>query len=235
GRYDFHDLLRVYAAERAREEEDHDAALRRVLDWYLHTAHDAAEHLPDGAPPFSPGLVPRDVRPHDFDDPEAAVGWYEEELPNLLAPTHAAPARGWRHYSWRRPRVLPAFLDFHVPGRAWAELYRVAAEACRAEGELREEGVALNHLAQVYTRMGDLAEAVACHGRALEAARRTGDRELEGEVLIRLGTAEFRRGRPAESTECYTAALTIARESGDRHLEAEARVDIAQNLNEAGR
>ena len=39
-RYRFHDLLRTYAAERALAEEpapDREAAVRRVLTWYLHT------------------------------------------------------------------------------------------------------------------------------------------------------------------------------------------------------
>jgi hypothetical protein len=49
GRYAFHDLLRAYAAELAHvvdSEADRTAALRRVLDWYLHTADLAAEHFP---------------------------------------------------------------------------------------------------------------------------------------------------------------------------------------------
>ncbi|GLW65119.1 hypothetical protein Arub01_33630 [Actinomadura rubrobrunea] len=40
-RYRYHDLLRIYAAERAREEEsdeDRAAAVRRVLGWYFNTA-----------------------------------------------------------------------------------------------------------------------------------------------------------------------------------------------------
>jgi hypothetical protein len=44
-RYEFHDLLRAYAADQAQADEDESgrrAALRRVLDWYLHTA-DAAQ------------------------------------------------------------------------------------------------------------------------------------------------------------------------------------------------
>ena len=44
-RYRFHDLLRVYAADRARTQETEqrrDDAVTRLLTWYLHTAEAAA-------------------------------------------------------------------------------------------------------------------------------------------------------------------------------------------------
>ena len=61
-RYRLHDLLRVYAAEKAEAEEteaDRDEAVLRVLTWYLHTAEAAGrvispQHarvpLDDGSP-----------------------------------------------------------------------------------------------------------------------------------------------------------------------------------------
>ena len=50
-RYQFHDLLRVYAAERATAEEtEHDraSAISRVLTWYLRTADAAGRTLMPG-------------------------------------------------------------------------------------------------------------------------------------------------------------------------------------------
>jgi hypothetical protein len=47
GRYQFHDLLRVYASEQATSEEperQRRAALHRVLDYYLHTGFAAYQH-----------------------------------------------------------------------------------------------------------------------------------------------------------------------------------------------
>ncbi|MGH3772712.1 MAG: NB-ARC domain-containing protein, partial [Pseudonocardiaceae bacterium] len=54
GRYQFHDLLRVYASEQAATEESgpqRRAALRRVLDYYLHTGFIANRHF---APTWDP-------------------------------------------------------------------------------------------------------------------------------------------------------------------------------------
>ncbi|MEV8631655.1 BTAD domain-containing putative transcriptional regulator [Streptosporangium sp. NPDC051023] len=238
GRYDFHDLLRSYAAERALEgeaEKDRDAALGRVLDWYLYAARDAAEHLPPTSRAPMPGPVPTGIGLPRFGGPEEAVGWFEEELPNLMAAAHHSAARGWLGPAWRIPRTLAAFLDFHVPGRAWIAVYRVAVEASRMAGEPFEEGYALNHLAWVSARLGRLDEAVAHYDEALTVARRIGDRGLEGDVLVNLGATCFRLGRFADSATCYGQALDIARDSGDRPLEAEALNDLARNDNELGR
>ena len=71
-RYRFHDLLRVYAAEQAGAAGDHsktgDAAVRRVLTWYLHTGRGCrpgrsprtARRVP--LEPIHPGCVPLDIR-----------------------------------------------------------------------------------------------------------------------------------------------------------------------------
>src|SRR5207253_688539 len=51
GRYRFHDLLRLYARERVREEEserERKGALGRMLEWYLDTARAAAQLLQPG-------------------------------------------------------------------------------------------------------------------------------------------------------------------------------------------
>ncbi|MEV7010908.1 BTAD domain-containing putative transcriptional regulator [Streptosporangium sp. NPDC051022] len=238
GRYDFHDLLRSYAAERAQEGEDlkeREAALGRMLEWYLHSARGAAEHLPPVGRALAAGPVPAGLSLPRFDGPEEAVGWYEEELANLMAATHYAASRGWHGAAWRIPRALASFLDFHVPGTAWVAVYRVAVEASRLARESFEEGSALNHLAWANTRLGRLGEAVAHYDEALALARRIGDRDLEGDVLVNLGVTLFKLGRFAESAACYGQALEIARDSGDRRLEAEALNDLAHNDNERGR
>ncbi len=235
GRYDFHDLLRAYASERAREAGDGDEPLRRVLDWYLHAARDAARHLPPGDRVIPAEPVPDDVTPPDFGDPEDAVGWFEAELANLMAAVRAAAALNRPGHAWRLAAVLVFFFDFHVPGPAWADVHRVAAQAARRDGEPQEEGRALTHLAEVHARLGELDAAVARNIEALALARETGDRDLEGDVLADLGTAYFRLGAYEESSRCYNQALAIARDSGDRRLEAETLDHIARNDNGLGR
>ena len=58
-RYQFHDLVRVYAAECARisePESQRTAAIRRLLTWYLHTADAFSRTLYPDAPHPRPDL-----------------------------------------------------------------------------------------------------------------------------------------------------------------------------------
>lgn len=124
-RYQFHDLLRAYATDQATDEEPpamREAALLRVLEWYLHTA-DAAQswispaedHL-DLAPP------PDSVRPPAFADYDAAVDWAEREHANLLQAVCTAAAAGYDRLAWQLSAVLwcAQFPSAREPtGRSW--------------------------------------------------------------------------------------------------------------------
>ncbi|HEX6346569.1 AfsR/SARP family transcriptional regulator, partial [Umezawaea sp.] len=99
GRCAMHDLTRAYAAATARDDLDEPvrrAALDRVVDFYLHTAH-AADRLldPHRAPvrldPPTPG-----THPHPLADLPAALAWLEDHHPHLLAAQQTAAAGG-RH------------------------------------------------------------------------------------------------------------------------------------------
>ncbi|MFD0891556.1 tetratricopeptide repeat protein, partial [Streptosporangium algeriense] len=179
--------------------------------------------------------VPPGLSLPSFGGPDEAVGWYEEELPNLMAAARHAASLDRHEAAWRIPRLLASFLDLHVPGEAWATVYRVAAEASRRAGEPYEEGFALNHLAWVSVLLGRPEEAVAHYEEALTVARRIGDPGLEGDVLVNMGATYFRLGRFTDSASCHGRALEIARRSGDRRLEAETLNDLARNDNELGR
>ncbi|NIY68322.1 NB-ARC domain-containing protein [Streptomyces malaysiensis] len=92
-RYQFHDLLRAYAIDQAQHEEppvERAAALRRVLEWYLHTA-DAAQGWINPAEDrvtLTPALD--DISPLTFSEYDAAVDWAEREDDNLLQAVRTA-------------------------------------------------------------------------------------------------------------------------------------------------
>ncbi|MQA09228.1 MAG: hypothetical protein GEU98_11900 [Pseudonocardiaceae bacterium] len=110
-RYQFHDLLRVYAAERAREESgetEQASALCRLFDWYLHTAIAARRFVrPD--PRLRPVLEAPEstVTGQDFPDHDEALGWFESERANLVAVIEYATEHGYLEHSWlvARPAV----------------------------------------------------------------------------------------------------------------------------------
>ncbi|MFD1051663.1 hypothetical protein ACFQ1S_41980, partial [Kibdelosporangium lantanae] len=87
-RYELHDLIRLYANDEAHRTEslaEIDAAVRRVLDWYLHGACNADRHMApmrrrDFIAPYTPV-----VDPPQFTDQADALAWFELEFDNLCA------------------------------------------------------------------------------------------------------------------------------------------------------
>ncbi len=87
-RYQFHDLLKVYAADRAIAEvsqENRREAIRRLLTWYLYTAEATADLLsPNRYKIPTPPLGP-DCSPLAFATLADAMNWCETERANLVA------------------------------------------------------------------------------------------------------------------------------------------------------
>ena len=113
-RYQFHDLVRVYAAEcaRASEPEPHrTAAVRRLLTWYLHAA-DAFErvfnpdhaHLPLGPPPSW-------CKPPAFTTHLQAWRWAESEFANLGPVLRRAATAGDDVLAWQLPVAFMIIYD----------------------------------------------------------------------------------------------------------------------------
>jgi tetratricopeptide (TPR) repeat protein len=126
GRYHLHDLIRLYAAETARTLPDttREAALRRVVDHYLHSAILANRQLfPDREPvrvePPAPGVHIGPPPP----DSQAALTWFDTEHANLLAAQRLAAARGSHLTSWYLAWVMDTFhhrrVHFHDRLTAW--------------------------------------------------------------------------------------------------------------------
>ncbi|MGW5051892.1 ATP-binding protein [Actinokineospora sp. NPDC004072] len=92
GRYRMHDLVRAYAATTA---EDPAPALRRVLDFYAHTAVAADRLLIPHRKPIQ--LDPPAADPHPLPDAAAALSWLDAELANLVdAQRVSDDATAWR-------------------------------------------------------------------------------------------------------------------------------------------
>jgi len=112
GRYRFRDLLGVYAAERAREEEPPaatQAAVGRLLAWYLHSAMAANQAITPGNHPVLLGPPPEGVQPSEPPDADQAVRWFRTELSNLHAATQVAAARQDHKTAWKLTSALGAF------------------------------------------------------------------------------------------------------------------------------
>jgi hypothetical protein len=225
--YRFHDLLRVYATERAEAEEAESArgeAVERLLRWYLDTAEAAANAVSPGRylVPREPGTA--DCRPLEFAGTEDALAWYGDERGNVVIATRQAAATGLHDVAWRLPPTLfPVFNRWNN----WADCvtaHRVAADSARkAEDQLGEAWV-LNQLGFALAKLHQ-AEAFDHLERALGIRRELGDTLGEAQTAIALGEAHRSMNGPGE------AALTNVRRGVDllRPLGTSSLLGVAIN------
>ena len=236
-RYRFHDLLRVYAAERAEvglSPAERDAAISRLLSWYMRTADAAASAV-------SPHRynVPLDAAgdaapPLGFAAADDALAWYDSERANLVAATRQAAAV-LPEIAWRLP--APLFAIFDARGN-WADCigtHRIALDSARQVGNRLGEAWILNNLGEALGITGD-SEAIGCLEQALAIRREAGDRTGEAQAANNLADAYRSLGRTEEALDLLRRALDLNREVGYRFGEGIALVnlgDVLLNLNRA--
>ncbi|WP_434440144.1 ATP-binding protein [Lentzea sp. E54] len=240
GRYRLHDLLRLYAHERATEQDR-----ATVFDWYLRRADGADAEVGVGFTrllPPTPELV-------GFADREEAMAWFEAERPNLvaLAEEHpdaslvaatrayllttgqyadlrtiarAALDSGETGQRAAAMRVCLAYLDWRAgEHRGAIEHGERAIAEYRAAGAQTQEASALNTLAGIYHDIGELDRAREHLASAIELYGPNGMRAQLIGGLGNLGLVELELGRLTSAEDALRRSVELARETDDwQHL-----------------
>lgn len=238
GRYRFHDLIRLHALAMAQEQEPgaaRDAAVRRMLDWYLATTTDAGQLVT----PYRRDQ-PRDVTYHQADpmrfaSAADALDWLERELPNLTAVIRFAADHGYPVIAWQIVDALwPLFMRRgHYHERL--QLDRIGLAAARDCGDTTAEAKMLGRLGLALTRQGRLDEAAQRVAQALAIWRRAGNDHRIAGSLRRLGLVEQARGRPEEALAIFAQALAVYQRLGETRKIALTMTDIGATLTDADR
>ncbi|MFB6981584.1 AfsR/SARP family transcriptional regulator [Streptomyces scopuliridis] len=110
GRYRMHDLVRLYAAERGQLEPaaTRSAALRRLVDSCLHTAHAADRLLYPHRDPVALDVPAAGATAH-APAVDEAMAWFDTEGPSLLAVQALALDHGLHRQAWQMAWTLDAF------------------------------------------------------------------------------------------------------------------------------
>lgn len=235
GRYRLPELVAVYAAKCCRLKEDEgtrDAAVRRLLHWYLRTAELAGRLLTSGRPrvhdaPVTSGVT---LRTHD-----EAVRWCEMEQFNLRAATELAVSIGDHVTAWRLPYEVAPHFSLHHP--CWTDVYRSAADCALSAGDIAGRAHSLNCLGTAYLTARQFAPAERCFDEALRLFSVLGDLRGEALVLGSLGETAGGRGWHRVALTWYQRAQEVALRTGDdgmlctslRHL-AEASLDLGLDV-----
>ncbi|GHG16098.1 MULTISPECIES: AfsR/SARP family transcriptional regulator [Amycolatopsis] len=219
GRYQFHDLIRAYAASQVDSASEGDAALDRLLGWYLASALNASRLM----------RPERYYRLLELDDLEGgltfgsyheALDWFGEEYANLIAAVHLARRRGRDDVCWKLAWLLQSYFVTRSRLDDWRSVFAVALEAARASGHRPGEAGILsglgvvNGVARQYAESRRYLEQVLAIQRELEA------REGEARAQYNLAMAAHNLEDCTWAYEHGVQALAIVRELGLGHFEA---------------
>jgi len=238
GRYKFHDLLRVYASERAVADlpgPERDTDVGRLLGWYMRTADAAGAAVS----PRNRYNMPLDEPDHDapplgFSAAHEALAWYDSERANVLAATRQAATAGRHDIAWRLP--VPLFLIFDSRG-AWADCiasHRVALDSAQRAGNRQGEAWVLNNLGLALGATRD-SEGISYLERSLALRHEIGDRAGEAQAAGNLADTYTRLGRPEEAIELFGRARDLNRAVGNSYGEGVAQTNLGDALLDLGR
>jgi tetratricopeptide (TPR) repeat protein/DNA-binding XRE family transcriptional regulator len=212
GRHACHDLLRAYAAELARAmdtEAARHAAVQRILDYYLHTAHAASQHLYPGRRPIEVPPAEQGVYPEAPADHAQALAWFKDAHTTLLAAVSQAADNGLDTHAWQIAWALVPYFDWCGDLRDWITTQRAALAAARRS----RDGLGLTHahrlLGRAYTLLGHEHAGRLHLARALRLS--AADDDAVGQALAHhaLGHLYSLQGRHDEAQAHDREALRL--------------------------
>ncbi|GLW91081.1 ATP-binding protein [Actinokineospora globicatena] len=221
-RYRFHDLLRVYAAERASEDPERVEALRRLLTWYTHAADAAARMFTPSFTRIALDLAETPTPLPAFTDRADALHWCDKERANLVTSVTHAERVGELALAWQLPVAMFGAFLARRPFNDWVDTHLVALRAARTCGEPAALAWLHTSIALAYRGLRDYATALEHFELARAGWRELGERWAEAWALRDTGDVQHRLGDVASAVATLTEALAMHVAEGDAFGEATA-------------
>ncbi|MFD0547398.1 helix-turn-helix domain-containing protein [Streptomyces mexicanus] len=235
GRYQLHDLLRLFARTRlSREQEpgEREAAEDRLRTWLLDTATVAGRWYEPGygAPPSTwQGLVP-------LESAEEARVWLENEAPAWLAALRGAAARGEHTRVVETADAMDWFASRSLYLGHWLEVFRLSSEAAAALDDPYLRAVHLNYYAQVLGPCEHrYREGIERADEALKYARRAEDAAQQGWALLNAIYPHRQLGEIRKGFDKARAAVELFEAAGDHEGWIDAVGAYGATLRDLGR
>lgn len=237
-RFQFHDLLRVYARNRVAQEENDErraAAADRILDWYVCAAGRARYGITPSrrVTPFA-CLADSDERLPSFTDHSAARAWFQTEHDALVDVVHGAVQRGRHDAVWRLSFLLLEMFRSRNELGTWLETARHGLASAQAVGDHRAVLLAGNTLGIAAGEAGRWDEALSAFQAVLDRWRAVGEDDEMALVLGNIGVTYFRMGDYSSSVTFNEKALA-ATPPGDRYYRAIDLANLSVSYQRLGR
>ncbi|MEV7099470.1 tetratricopeptide repeat protein [Amycolatopsis sp. NPDC051045] len=224
GRYAMHDLVRTYATTTAHHlfKEGQHAALVRVTDFHLHTAHTADRLLYPTRQLLQPDPPTPGVHPHPLPDAAAATAWLQAEHVTLLATQRAAVALGRHHVVWHLAWTLDVFHYRRGHLRDALAVWRAALDAAAHLPDPATRSRAHRFLGHASARLNLHEEATRHLDWALDLAVRHNDLTEQAHTHRALAAAWEYQGDDRRALNHARHALDLYRTLGHPVREAAA-------------
>ncbi|MDX8030135.1 tetratricopeptide repeat protein [Lentzea sp. BCCO 10_0856] len=215
GRYQLHDLIRLFAADAA--DDDDRARLLHGYSWYLTTAYNAigkviAELGLITDPDLSGACL-------EFEGREDAAAWLEEEHANLVAAVLAAPSP----YAQQLADVVRIYLHTGRFEIEKALVFQAGLRAARAAGDRAGQCAALFGLGMSAWGRGEYRDALDHYRAALEQADDPGPIAT---IRNNFGLVHLELGEVAQARAQLIEALALRRQIGDERAAASTLMNL---------
>ncbi|GAA1602041.1 BTAD domain-containing putative transcriptional regulator [Kribbella sancticallisti] len=206
-RYRMHDLIRLYAEQRAEVEPDTEAAWQRLCDWYLSTA--------DAAARFD-YLLPVRLTPQQgagvFSTAAEGHAWLEQEEAGLVALIKRASERGPAKIAWQLADVLKHYLTVNHRVDPWRAIVLAGLAAARSTNDLGGQGAMLHSLGALQFISGDNSAAISSASQAADLYARAGFGLGYAALLCNIGMALDDQGESPKAAELLERGIAGLRE-----------------------
>jgi tetratricopeptide (TPR) repeat protein len=219
GRHAMHDLLRAYARELAwaeGSEDEQQAAMTRLFDYYLHAAATAMDTLFPAERHRRPRIPPPATPAPALAGAAEARAWLDGNLANLAATAAYAADRGWPGHAIRLSATLSRYLAGGSRFPEAAVIHAHALAAAHATGDRAGQATALSNLSQIDLHYGRGQQAANRLRQALALFREAGDQAGEARVLNNLATVEAQQGRYRQAGQHHQQALQLYLATGNQ-------------------
>jgi DNA-binding SARP family transcriptional activator/tetratricopeptide (TPR) repeat protein/DNA-binding XRE family transcriptional regulator len=225
GRFRFHDLLRDYAAERARRQDSElarRAAIHRGLDHYLHSAHNAERTLTTFAATITLDPPAPRVSPELFADSERSMAWFDAERHVLAAVVEQAVTTGFDTHAWQLPMTLGGFFDRKGHSESSLAVQWTALDAARRLDDHKALAEVHRRIGRSFVRIGAYQDAEHHYQQSLFLCVELGDHAGQARAHFGLGFVRDHQGRHHDALAHSSHALTLCQLVDDRVLRAAA-------------
>ncbi|PRY44724.1 DNA-binding SARP family transcriptional activator [Umezawaea tangerina] len=216
GRHAMHDLVRAYAATLVQDlpEPVRRAALERVVDFYLHTAHTADRHLNPHRAPIRLDPPATGTHPHPLPDYPAALAWLGSHHPHLLAAQHTAATHARHQTVWHLAWSLNTFHQLRGLHHDDLEVWQAAADAAAHLPDSTTHPHILRLLGRAHSELGQQEQAVTHLHHALDLAAHQENPAQQAFTHLALAQVWERRRDDRQALDHAHHALDLFRSCG---------------------